>query len=245
MVAAAGDRRRRSAPFPARPHAEAHPRMADQRPHAAHRICAGPNGAVAVDETRAEVDDLDALAGRVEEPGAQHRRCPRRRPARSGRSLPARRRSTRVAGRRRLPEQGMKDRIPVEAGHAAPDDGALPIDQGADRAVSDQGEFEAAGCVMGRLARNEENIQGDRRPMQPHSEPNNGCDEAPFHARGRSGPAGDPGVASPARIRFRRHARADRGASRRCPGAAGRGPALETIARDFRSPSSPAAASPT
>ncbi len=149
VIAAARDRRRGGAPFAARLHEKAHPRMPDQRPHPSHDL-RRPEGAVAVHETRTEIDDLDAFARGVVQPRAQHGRTVVVRllgadeafqfdgdHAVSGRCVAAL-------------EQRMKNRIPVEAGHAAPDDRTLPVDQGADRAIADQGEFETAGRRHGQ-----------------------------------------------------------------------------------------------
>jgi len=45
----------------------------------------------------------------------------------------------------RAVEQRVKDRIAVETRHAAPDDGAALVDEGADGAIADERDVEAGG----------------------------------------------------------------------------------------------------
>ena len=141
MIAAARDLGRRRSPLPARADDEANPRVADQGSHPTHDL-GRPEGAVAVEETRAEVDDFDALARGVEKPRSNDRRARvvgllR---ARESFQLDAEDAVLRRAGG--VAEQRMKDRIAVEARHAAPDDGGALVDQGADRAIADQGKIQ-------------------------------------------------------------------------------------------------------
>jgi len=144
VVAAARDLGHRCTPLPARPNDEANPRMADQRPHPTHDL-RRPERAVAIEEARAEIDDLDALPGSVEEPGANDRgarvvgllgtREAFQLDAEDGlllRSLAAL-------------EQGMEDRVAVEARHAAPHDGGALVDQRTDRTVADEGKIQTGG----------------------------------------------------------------------------------------------------
>jgi hypothetical protein len=141
VIAAARDLGRRRPPLPARADDEANPRVADQRPHPTHDL-GRPERAVAVEEARAEIDDFDALAGGVEKPRSNDRgaRVVGLLRACEPFQLDAEHTALRRAGG--VAEQRMKDRIAVEARYAAPDDGGALVDQGADRAVADQGKIQ-------------------------------------------------------------------------------------------------------
>src|SRR5437879_8620694 len=142
VVAAAGADRLVRPPVAARTYHHSNARMAVQRPHAPHQL-RRPEKTVALEKARRKVDDFDALAVAIEQPRAHDRG--------SGVvALLASRQSFELDGARPVRadaiggvEQRAKDRVAVEARHAAPDHTGLGVDQRADRAVADHRELQA------------------------------------------------------------------------------------------------------
>ncbi len=218
MVAAARDLRRRGAPLAARPDDKAQARMADQRAHAPDEL-GGAERPVVMEEARAEVDDLDTLAGVVEEARAQDRRARLVRLLGTREALELDTEDRVFAQAAGAVHQGVEDRIAVEARHAAPDDPGARIDQGADGAVADQSEVEAGGVAahgMGAgIMRNNRSIGRASGRQSTAGQGEIVSDGPSFHAGRRSRAGRGDAARSAARLRLRRHARADRGPARR------------------------------
>ena len=147
MVTAARDDRRHGAPPAPWRDDETHPGMTGQRPHATYQLSRTEH-AVAIDEARREIDDLDALPGVVPQLGAHHGGIRQVVLLGTRQTVELDAHLTLIGQPVGAVEQRIEQRRTVEARHATPDDAAAAIDQRADRAVADQGEVQT-----GRRAR--------------------------------------------------------------------------------------------
>ena len=138
MVAAACDHRPLAGPLAEGPDADADARVPRQRTDPANQLRRAEHP-VAMEEPRREVRDLHASPRVVEQAGTDD--CGAvvvalLDPAQAF-ELDAHPSIGRALGK-----QGVEHRIAVEPGHAAPDDGAAPVDEGADRTVADERQIE-------------------------------------------------------------------------------------------------------